>query len=189
MDALCHCIESYTSARANSFSEIAGREGIRLISKYLVRAVENGSDIEAREGMMLAAALGGIAMSGALCHLSHDIGRSLGAKFHIPHGNGCAACLPQVLEAVSNVKQEQVKYFADVFGAPDAKTAAITLMRRIKLPALRDLGLDKNALLAAVPDEVVMQCRMAAKAGIITSPLPVTKELIADIVSKAYDEN
>ncbi|MDR2606197.1 MAG: iron-containing alcohol dehydrogenase [Oscillospiraceae bacterium] len=189
MDALCHCIESYTSARANSFSEIAGREGIRLIAKYLVRAVENGGDLEAREGMMLAAALGGIAMGGALCHLSHDIGRSLGAKFHVPHGNGCAACLPQVLDAVSDVKQSQVQYFADAFGAADAKTAALTLMRRIKLPTLRDLGLERDALLAAVPDEVVMQCQMAAKAGIVTSPLTVTRELIANIVSKAYDEN
>jgi hypothetical protein len=34
-----------------------------------------------------------------------------------------------------------------------------------------------------------MQCEMAAKIGIVTSPLPVTRELIADIVSHAFDEN
>ncbi|MDR0838955.1 MAG: iron-containing alcohol dehydrogenase [Oscillospiraceae bacterium] len=189
MDALCHCIESYTSARANEFSAITGREGIRLVAKYLARAVENGGDKEAREGMMLASSLGGISMSGALCHLSHDIGRSLGAKFHVPHGNGCAACLPQVLDVIKDVKPEQVRYFAEAFGETSAYDAARGLMRRIALPTLRDLGLDRAELLAAVPDEVVMQCEMAAKAGFTTSPLPVTKELIAEIVGRAYDEN
>jgi alcohol dehydrogenase len=201
MDALCHCIESYTSARANPFSEVAGREGIRFIAKYLSRACGNGGDEEAREGMMFASSLGGIAMSGALCHLSHDIGRSLGAKFHVPHGNGCAACLPQVLQAVAHARTRQVAYFAECFGArlPSGASAedvgraaygaARGLMAEIGLPNMRGLGLDRAELLAAVPDEVVMQCGMAAKAGFVTSPVAVTKELIADIVSRAYDEN
>ena len=201
MDALGHCIESYTSARANSLSAVVGREGIRLVGKYLVRAVENGNDMEAREGMMLASTLGGMAMSGALCHMAHDIGRSLGAKFGVPHGNGCAATLPQVLEAIAPLRTEQVRYFAECFGEdipPGADAAAVgqaahraaqALVKRIKLPSLRELGLSLDELLEKVPDEVVMQCEMAAKIGIVTPPLPVTKELIADIVTKAYNEN
>jgi alcohol dehydrogenase len=191
----------FSHARANPFSEATGREGMRLAAKYLARAVANGADLEAREGMMLASSLGGVSMSGALCHLSHDIGRSLGAKFHVPHGNGCAACLPQVLEAVAPTCPEKLRYFAECFGAElpaDAPAAAIgraaynaarALMREIKLPGLRALGLDRAELLATVPDEVVMQCEMAAKIGIVTSPIPVTRELIADIVARAYDEN
>jgi alcohol dehydrogenase class IV len=201
MDALCHCIESLTSARANAVSAVAGREGIALVSKYLVRAVKNGDDREAREGMMLASTLGGISMSGALCHLSHDIGRSLGAKFHVPHGNGCAACLPQVLEAIAPVKTGQARYFAESFGAAlprdatpgeigrAASAAARGLMKAISLPPLRALVPDRDGLLSVVPDEVVMQCEMAAKNGIVTSPLPVTRGLISDIISRAYDEN
>jgi alcohol dehydrogenase class IV len=213
MDALCHCIESYTSARANPLSEIAGREGIRLAAKYLARAVKSekagsadyanhGSvDREAREGMMLASTLGGIAMSGALCHLSHDIGRSLGAKFHVPHGLGCSMSLPQVLYAVRETAPEKLRYFAECFGAQvpagatadelglAAKIAAQKLMREISLPSMREYGLKKDELLAAVPDEVVMQCQMAGKAGIVTSPVAVSLELIAGIVSEAYDEN
>ncbi|MDR2133358.1 MAG: iron-containing alcohol dehydrogenase [Clostridiales Family XIII bacterium] len=201
MDALCHAVESYTSARANSFSEVAGREAIRLVARHLARACEDGSDAEAREGMMLAATLGGIAMSGALCHLSHDIGRSLGAKFHVPHGNGCAACLPQVLERVAPVMPEKLRFFAECFGLAlpgeagaeeigrTAREAALSLMRRVKLPNMKALGLKKEELIAVVPDEVVMQCEMAAKIGIVTAPLPVTRELIADIVARAFDEN
>ncbi|NLA86854.1 MAG: iron-containing alcohol dehydrogenase, partial [Clostridiales bacterium] len=97
MDALCHAVESYTSMLANSFCELTGKKAFTLVGKYLVRAFENGADLEAREGMMLASTLGGISMSGPLCHLAHDIGKVLGGKFHIPHGNGCASCLPQVM--------------------------------------------------------------------------------------------
>lgn len=204
LDALCHCVESYTSAMANSLSAVLGREGIRLVGKYLLRACRDGkNDMEAREGMAKAATLGGMAMSGAFCHLCHDIGRSLGAKFHVPHGNGCAATLPQVLQVIAPVKTEEVRYIAQCLGAelsPEADAAAVgqaaydaawKLLKDTGLPTLRALGLDKAQLLAAVPDEVVMQIDMEIKAfgGIAPPPLPVTKELVADIVSRAYDEN
>jgi len=201
MDALSHCLESFTSARANDFSKVVGLEGMRLAANYMGRAVEDGTDIEAREKMMFAAVLGGMAMSGALCHLSHDIGRSLGAKFHVPHGNGCAVCMPQVMEMIADVRTDELRQIAECFGVeltPDADAKAVglavkeavqALIKRVKLPTLRELGLSLDDLLDKVPDEVVMQCEMAAKAGFVTSPLPVTKELIAGIITKAYTEN
>ncbi|MDR3310963.1 MAG: iron-containing alcohol dehydrogenase [Oscillospiraceae bacterium] len=198
LDALCHSVESYTSARANPFSEVAGREGMRLAGQYLVRAYDDGSDLEARGGMMLASSLGGIAMSGALCHLAHDVGRSLGAKFHVPHGNGCAITLPQVLRAVAHTAPQKLLYVAEALGATDASLAnageaaagkALELLRRVNLPTMRDLGLPRADVLRVVPEEVVMQCEMAAKAGIVTSPVPVTLDLIREIVTSAYDEN
>lgn len=204
LDALCHCVESYTSAMANSISTVLGREGIRLVGKYLIRACENGKeDLEAREGMSLAATLGGMAMSGAFCHLCHDIGRSLGAKFHVPHGTGCAVTLPQVLQVIAPCKTAEVRYIAECLGAEipvdaDAEAvgqaaydAAWKLLKATGLPNMKELGLDKQALLAAVPEEVVMQIDMEIKAfgGVAPPPLPVTEELVAQIVSRAYDEN
>ena len=204
LDAFCHCFESYTSAMANSISSVLGREGIRLVGKYLVRAYENGSDdMEAREGMQLAATLGGMAMSGAFCHLCHDIGRSLGAKFHVPHGHGCSVTVPQVLQVIAPAQPEKVKYIAECLGAqvPDGATgeeigqiaydAAHDLLKKVNLPGMASLGLKKEELLAQVPDEVVMQVEMEIKGfgGIAPPPMPVTKELIADIIVRAYDEN
>jgi len=204
LDALCHCVESYTSAMANSISTVLGREGIRLVGQYLVRACDKGAeDMEARAGMAKAATLGGMAMSGAFCHLCHDIGRSLGAKFHVPHGNACAVTLPQVLEIIAPVKTEEVRYIAQCLGAEippeaDAKAvgkaayeAAHRLLKDTGLKNLKELGLTKEELLAVVPDEVVMQIDMEIKAfgGIAPPPLPVTKELVAQIVTRAYDEN
>ena len=204
LDALCHCVESYTSAMANSISSVLGREGIRLVGQYLVRACEYGAaDMEARAGMAKAATLGGMAMSGAFCHLCHDIGRSLGAKFHVPHGNGCAITLPQVLQIIAPIKTEEVRYIAECLGAelsPDADAAEVgkaaydaahKLLKDTGLKNLRELGLSREELLAVVPDEVVMQIEMEIKAfgGVAPPPLPVTKELVAEIINRAYDEN
>ncbi len=204
LDALCHCVESYTSAMANSISSVLGREGIRLVGQYLVRACDKGAaDMEARAGMAKAATLGGMAMSGAFCHLCHDIGRSLGAKFHVPHGNGCAVTLPQVLQIIAPVKTEEVRYIARCLGAEladDADAAAVgkaaydaahRLLKDTGLKNLKELGLKREELLAVVPDEVVMQIEMEIKAfgGIAPPPLPVTKELVAEIINRAYDEN
>ena len=101
MDALCHLTESFTSKWANRYCETFSREGIPLVGRYLVRAFEKGSDLEAREGMMFAASLGGMSMLGPLCHLGHDIGRRLGANFNMPHGLSCSVCLPQVVEYIA----------------------------------------------------------------------------------------
>lgn len=156
--------------------------------------------------MMLAATLGGISMSGALCHLAHDIGKVLGAKFHIPHGNGCASCLPQVLEVIAPAVPEKVKEITIALGGTVSNGAApeeigkaayetvLTLMRRLKLPSLKEFGakngFTKGDLLAVVPEGVeAMQQGLVKLFGQGTSPVPATKELIATIVSRAWDEN
>jgi len=202
IDAFCHAAESYTSALSNSFCDLTGREAIRLAGKYLVRAFEHGDDLEAREGMMKAAALGGISMSGPLCHLAHDIGKAMGGKFHVAHGVGCASCLPQVLEMVAPVYPDRVRYIAESLGAvipADAspeqigETMRVTsqgLLKTLKIPNMRELGLDKAELLATLPELVnSMQAGLVKLFGHGTFPLPVTPELISSIISKAYDEN
>lgn len=206
IDALCHAVESYTSMRANSFCELTGREAFTLVGKYLVRAYENGGDMEAREGMMLAATLGGISMSGPLCHLAHDIGKVLGGKYHIPHGNGCASCLPQVLEVIAPAVPEKVAEITVALGGtvPEGATGEEigkiaydtiqALVRRLKMPSLSDFGkkngFTKEEALAVVPDGVVlMQQGLVKMFGTGTSPIPATKELVSTIVSRAFDEN
>ena len=202
MDALCHAAESYTSALSNSFCDLTGREAIRLAGKYLVRAFENGNDLEAREGMMKAATLGGISMSGPLCHLAHDIGKAMGGKFHVAHGNACASTLPQVLQAVAPAYPDRVRYIAESFGAdipdnasPEAigEAALITiqsLMKKLKMPTLSGLGLKKDELLNVLPDIVTgMQEGLVKLFGVATFPLPAPRDLIVTLISRAYDEN
>ena len=75
--------------------------------------------------------------------------------------------------------------------APASKSAAHRLLKATGLKTLKELGLKREELLAVVPDEVVMQIEMEIKAfgGVAPPPLPVTKELVAEIINRAYDEN
>ena len=72
-----------------------------------------------------------------------------------------------------------------------AYDAAHKLLKDTGLKNLKELGLSREELLAVVPDEVVMQIEMEIKAfgGIAPPPLPVTRELVAEIINRAYDEN
>jgi len=94
-DVLSHALESYTarpftarpaparaSARpmsqgANPWSDIGCREALRLAGRYLVRAVTDESDLEARERLIWAATLAGIAFGNAGCHLPHGMSYSV----------------------------------------------------------------------------------------------------------------
>lgn len=63
MDALTHCVESYVSTNRNPITDGQAILGIKLISKYLRRAVANGHDIEARTNMAYASVLAGMAFN------------------------------------------------------------------------------------------------------------------------------
>ncbi|MDY6825578.1 MAG: iron-containing alcohol dehydrogenase [Bacillota bacterium] len=192
MDALCHLSESFTSQWANRYCEAFSREGIPLVGRYLVRAFEEGSDLEAREGMMFAASLGGMSMLGPLCHLGHDIGRRLGANFNMPHGLSCSMCLPQVVEYIAPAVPEKVKFIAEALnasvprGADPAEIGRMAgeavkeIMKKIDLPNMRSLGLAKKDVLAVAPEIFDL--------GLVTAPLKPTVKDIENMLTRAYEE-
>ncbi len=193
MDALCHLVESFTSKWSNRFCETFAKEGITLVGKYLVRAYRDGSDLEAREGMMFAASLGGMSMLGPLCHLGHDIGRRLGANFKMAHGLSCCTCLPQVVEFIAPVLPDKVKLIAEALGgmvpegAPPKEIGRIAretiqkVMKAIEMPNLKSLGLAKKDVLAIAPE--IMEL------GLVTAPVAPTLADITTLLERAYEEN
>lgn len=93
-DVLCHALESYTarpyterirptdgvrplSQGSNPYSDMGCRQALWLTGQYLVRAVEDSSDTEARHGMMLAATLAGIAFGNSGVHIPHGMSYSV----------------------------------------------------------------------------------------------------------------
>ena len=99
MDALCQCIEAYTSTNANPITDPLALHGIALCARSLKKCYENGTDINAREDMALAALLSGICLTNAGLGAVHGFAAPLGAHFPIPHGLICAALLPHVIRA------------------------------------------------------------------------------------------
>ncbi|MBP6014685.1 MAG: iron-containing alcohol dehydrogenase [Alphaproteobacteria bacterium] len=96
MDAFAHCLEAYCAPGFHPLADGVAVEGMRLVKENLVKAVKNGSDIEARGNMMAAAAMGATAFQkglGAIHALSHPIG----ALYDTHHGLTNAVFMPYVL--------------------------------------------------------------------------------------------
>ena len=96
MDALAHCLEAYCAPGFHPMADGIALEGMRLINKWLLKAVKNGKDLEARMNMLTAASMGSTAFQkglGAIHSLSHPIN----ALNNIHHGLSNAIFMPYVL--------------------------------------------------------------------------------------------
>jgi alcohol dehydrogenase len=98
MDALTHAIEGYTATCSEPIANAVALFSIELVSKYLRRAVADGSDIEARAGMLMGSLLGAISFSHSDVAAVHCIAESLGGMYDKPHGVCNAVCLPEVMD-------------------------------------------------------------------------------------------
>ena len=156
LDALSHAMEGFLSQRAQPIVDLYAKESIRLILKQLSEAYHNGQNREARQGMMLAALLGGMAMRGGL-GLVHTVSHVIGGHIDLPHGLTCALLLPEVithnLPAVKGKLAALSAYLGLAAADMDAMQRAEALVNavrgllvdmKIALPA--DLKLDENIL-------------------------------------------
>ena len=98
MDALTHAIEAFTSSIAQPPTDALALSAIKLVLKHLPVAVGRGDNIKARDGMLQASLLAGIAFNNAFLGLAHAIASPLGGHFHVPHGLANAVMLPYVME-------------------------------------------------------------------------------------------
>lgn len=96
VDTLTHGIESYVSRKATALTDPLALTCIRLVAEHLETAWREPTNRTAREGMMLAATLGGMAFANSSVALVHGMSRPIGAVFHVPHGLSNAVLLPAV---------------------------------------------------------------------------------------------
>jgi alcohol dehydrogenase len=170
-DSLTHAVESFTAARRvptprltidnvfvgkNVLSDQFALLSIANVWKYLHRAYVDGTDIEAREGMMLAALAAGCSFGTAGTAAAHAIQYPVGNDTHTAHGAGVALLLPYVMEynrpeavsafaaigraiglGVSGKSDEQLSF--DVIDAIAALLASIGIPRTLK-----ELGLAED---------------------------------------------
>ena len=116
MDALTHAIETIVTPGAYPVSDATALAAVKIIFDYLPRAVENGHDIEAREQMVYAVFLGGIAFSNAGLGNVHAMAHQLGGIYNLPHGVCNAMLLPYVEEENAKYVPEKFISIANVLG-------------------------------------------------------------------------
>lgn len=116
IDALCHAIESYTSINASPLSELISLEAIALIAENLRTAVHDGSNIAAREKMLLASLYAGLGLANAGVTAVHSLSYPLGGKYGIPHGLANTVLLPYVMSYNISGAQEKFVDIAEAMG-------------------------------------------------------------------------
>ena len=137
LDAFAHCVEAYCSPHYHPMSQGIALEGMRLVKEYLPRAYADGTDIEARAQMMVAASMGATAFQkglGAVHALSHP----LGAIYDSHHGLLNAIFMPYVLQFNREAVEEKIIDLARFLGLEPNFEAVqnwlLTLRKNLKLP-------------------------------------------------------
>ncbi|CAH0222422.1 Long-chain-alcohol dehydrogenase 1 [Massilia sp. Bi118] len=98
IDAMVHAIEAYTSRhKKNPLSDMLARQALSLLSANIVKACENGHNLDARQAMLLGACLAGQAFSNAPVAAVHALAYPIGGIFHVAHGLSNSLVLPHVL--------------------------------------------------------------------------------------------
>nr|WP_122012910.1 iron-containing alcohol dehydrogenase [Maliibacterium massiliense] len=154
IDALTHAIEAYTSRAAQPLSDTFALSAVKRIFTYLPVAYKDGSDIEARKQMAIAALEAGIAFNNSSVTLVHGLSRPIGSLFHIPHGLANAMLLKDCLSFAKDGAQRRFARLCHEIRAARAKlddhdsadacvTAVADLCRTLEVPTLAQYGVSR----------------------------------------------
>jgi alcohol dehydrogenase class IV len=188
VDALVHGIESLTARGRNPVSEAYAHHAVRLVHRWLPRAVEDGTDVEARAQLLLGSHLAGLALSISGLGLVHGIAHALTAHTGTPHGVALGAVLDRVLEFNLPAGTAEYAQVAVDLGEPGA-AAAVTI-GRVRGFTER-LGMRRPLPELGVTDEMVPGLVRTALADPVTRNNPRTPTpqelttLLTDLLSEA----
>ena len=118
MDALAHNLEAYCAPGFHPMADGIALEGMKLINKWLLEAVNNGSNLEARMNMLTAASMGSTAFQkglGAIHSLSHPVN----ALNNVHHGLSNAIFMPYVLTFNKDVIEKKIIKICDYLELQD----------------------------------------------------------------------
>lgn len=190
MDALTHAIEAYVSTIATPVTDSAALKAIEIINDWLPSAVEDGTNMEAREQMTYAQLLAGMAFNNASLGYVHAMAHQLGGLYNLPHGVCNAILLPHVCEFNLSSKIYHFEDIAIALGvdmedlsseemAHKAIEAIKQLSKEIKIPAnLKTLGVKEEDLETMAKNAMKDACSF-------TNPRKATLEDIVNIYKKA----
>ena len=146
MDALAHCLEAYCAPAYHPLAQGVALEGMRLIKDNLPRAVQKGSDVDARGNMLMASSMGATAFQrglGAIHALSHPFG----GLYDAHHGLLNGIIMPYVLKANARKIDKAIERAAAYLGIKGGFDGflkwVLGLRKEIGVPhALQNIGID-----------------------------------------------
>ena len=187
IDALVHAMEAYLSTKANIVTDLFALKSIELVSKGLVPAYRDGSNIEYREKMQLGATMAMVAASNTLVGMAHSMDGPICALYHIPHGQACGLVAPAVLKFNAGAVKDRVLNIFSTMGYinPGATNdIAVSegcdrlygLLDEVDLLIkLRDIGYEESHL-----DNIVRETLKSAQLG--TNPRKPDKKDLEEVL-------
>jgi alcohol dehydrogenase class IV len=194
IDAMVHAIEAYASINPNNnpISKILAVQALELMGKSILKAVNNGSDLDSRGDMLLGSMLAGQAFANSPVAAVHALAYPLGGHFHIPHGLSNALVLPHVLNF--NIKTCPQPY-AEIAAIPFPELAKLQGQARAegfceKLAQLSaECGLQQSLRQMNIPEEILP--RLASDAMnqtrlLVNNPREITQADALSIYRAAF---
>jgi alcohol dehydrogenase class IV len=192
MDALVHAIESYVGVRASVFTDTLNLQAIRLVATNLRLAYANGENRAARENMLHASCIAGMAFSNTQNGLDHALALAIGGRHHLPHGQLTAFILPWVMEFNLIAAPGKFIEIAKAFGErtthlPEIQAARLAV-KAVK-GLLDDVGISYKLSSYGVPREefpALAKATVGAVRLISNNPRKVTEADVVGMLEANY---
>lgn len=185
IDIVSHGIEAFLSTEAFPMTDALAIDALKLTVKYIKRAYENGQDLEARENMMFAGVMAGMAFNNAGLGLVHAMAHQIGGFYQQIHGVCNAVLMPYVLEFnADGVPDERIIEICKAMGDnADNKLDALNKVQNKIQKLSRDIGIPTNLASIGVQEEdIEFISKNAVKdIAILTNPRQATVEDVSDI--------
>lgn len=191
MDALAHAIECYTCAYAQPFADAVALLAMEYVGQYLRVAYAQGSNVEARYKMSMAAMLGGMAYGKESAGAAHAMSQSAGGVHDVPHGALTARVLGPVMEynylgephkfaRIAQALGEDVRGLSVWQAAERACAAVNRLIEDVEIPTIQAMGFSE--------DEIPLLARIAFEdPQTVGNPRDLTEEAYRGIYRKAFE--
>ena len=185
IDALTHAVEAYSALNATPFTDSLALGAIAMIGQALPKSVGYGHDLAARESMLLASCMAGMAFSSAGLGLCHAMAHQPGAALHIPHGQANAMLLPTVMAFNRMVCRERFRQIGRALIAKKTDDhEAIAAVEAL----IAEVGLSKRLSDAGAKPEHFSAWAQASQEDIClrANPRTATREQIIDLYAAAH---
>ena len=191
-DALFHATESYVSAFASHMSDMYALTAIENVGKYLLRAVKDGNDIKAREGMAFANTLSGVAMTISVTTAEHSLEHAMSA-YHpeLPHGAGLIMISKAFYEFFieKHACDERFIRMAQALGMKDASKPSDFITMLVKLQedcGVSDLKMSDYNITSDEFDKLALNARETMGGLFQANPCEMTHEDCVAVFRKSY---
>lgn len=189
IDALTHAMEAYFAPDFHPICDGIALQAMNLVVKYLPLACTNGSDLDAREKMLLAASMGAIAFQKGL-GMVHSLAHPLSAEYGTHHGLANALLLPDSLALIerradTQDQEQRISETHQIFNNADLPAASLSESVRLFIQKVGiQMGLNDRGIPA---QDLPRLAKLAFEDGIHqTNMVPVTETDLLAVYRSAF---